>query len=274
MITVECPKCRGNLHVGQEVDKIFCMYCRAEVTVNKPESSGTATSESLIKRGFLVVEYRDWEKALEVFDQAANIDPENAQIYLGMLLAELRIEKEQWLDLHDTPLSQYSNYSKAIRFADVDLKQRLEAYNETITKRLEENSKRLEEQERAEKDDISIQLESNVDPLLEQKANEEEKELDARAAEQTGCLIPLIKSIIYTAITLDIIVNIIFFFDQHSSFQLFFLNAYIFRNWSRLSPPWYIIAFIVIVWFVVGSVILANAVDKTKASMKEDQKFD
>ena len=137
MIVVECPKCKGSLQVNENLEKIFCMYCRAEVVVKSPEQTGGgagATADSLIKRGFLLVEHQDWEKAVEVFDQAANIDPENAQVYLGMLLTEARVKKENALGNHDQPLTKYPSYQKAIRFADPALREKLEKFNELAQK--------------------------------------------------------------------------------------------------------------------------------------------
>lgn len=37
IITVQCPKCKGELHVKTGTEKLFCMYCRSEVILKKPE---------------------------------------------------------------------------------------------------------------------------------------------------------------------------------------------------------------------------------------------
>ena len=41
IITIECPKCKGELHVKEGTEKFFCMYCRSEVVVKNPESEQT-----------------------------------------------------------------------------------------------------------------------------------------------------------------------------------------------------------------------------------------
>ena len=41
IITIECPKCKGKLHVEEKTEKLFCMYCRAEVVTKQPEISQT-----------------------------------------------------------------------------------------------------------------------------------------------------------------------------------------------------------------------------------------
>jgi len=38
IITIECPKCKGELHVKADTEKLFCMYCRSEVMLRNPES--------------------------------------------------------------------------------------------------------------------------------------------------------------------------------------------------------------------------------------------
>jgi len=139
IITIECPKCKGRLHVEEATEKLFCMYCRAEVVVKQATSRGESASlDSLVKRGFLSLEFSEWDKALDVFDRAADIDLEHAMIYVGKLLVELRLDKEENLAGHHKPLDGYVNYEKAIRFADSVLKKRLEGYSQAIKDRIAE----------------------------------------------------------------------------------------------------------------------------------------
>ena len=39
IITIECPKCKGELHVKEGTEKFFCMYCRGEVVIKQPEQT-------------------------------------------------------------------------------------------------------------------------------------------------------------------------------------------------------------------------------------------
>jgi len=154
VVTILCPKCKGTLRVDKDTKQCFCMYCRAEVIVKKDSSSGdSVTLDSLMKKGFLSLEYSEWSKAEEAFDQAANIDPEHGVIYVGKLLAELEMTTKEKLANHDRKLSVYANYEKAIRFASSDLKEQLEGYNDAIKKRLanakaEEERKLIEAEEK------------------------------------------------------------------------------------------------------------------------------
>ncbi len=49
---------------------------------------GGANLEALLKRGFMSLEDAQWGKATELFDKVLNDDPENAQAYLGLAMAE------------------------------------------------------------------------------------------------------------------------------------------------------------------------------------------
>ena len=151
IITIQCPHCKGSLHLDKGTEKSFCNYCRAEVIVKDVEVMGSVTLESLVKRGFLALEYAEWDRAADSFDQATLINPEHAMIYVGKLMAELKLKQEIELGDHFEILTGYINYQKGVRFAGEELKTRLEGYNEKIEKRIaaekaEEEKKRLAHQ--------------------------------------------------------------------------------------------------------------------------------
>jgi len=83
------------------------------------------------KRGYLSLEDGDWQKASEFFDEALDLDPEYAYAYLGLLCAELKISGESELNSQKQPFADDPNFKKAVRFADPDLKKRLERYTVT-----------------------------------------------------------------------------------------------------------------------------------------------
>ena len=55
---------------------------------NEQANTQTVTADNLLRRGYLSLEDKDWEKAKELFDNVLNIDAENAEAYLGMMLVE------------------------------------------------------------------------------------------------------------------------------------------------------------------------------------------
>lgn len=84
---------------------------------------------ALMKRGYLYLEDHEWKNAKGYFDDSLDIDPENAKAYIGMLLAELHIERE--CDLYTAEQSFVENYyyKKALRFADEEYQATLQHYH-------------------------------------------------------------------------------------------------------------------------------------------------
>ena len=84
--------------------------------------------ESLMKRGWLFLEDKDWKQADEYFDRVLDIDPEYAEAYIGKLCAELKMTKEKDLSNCKTSLQDIPHFQKAIRFSDVESQIRLKEY--------------------------------------------------------------------------------------------------------------------------------------------------
>ena len=100
-------------------------------------SGGNANTAPLLKRAFMFLEDGDWNSANEYCEKVLDIDPENAQAYLGKLLSELRVRKLEALKDQAEPFDHNNNYQKAIRFADDKLKAALAGYIEHINTRNE-----------------------------------------------------------------------------------------------------------------------------------------
>ena len=100
-------------------------------------SGGNANTAPLLKRAFMFLEDGDWNSANEYCEKVLDIDPENAQAYLGKLLSELRVRKQETLKDQAEPFDHSNNYQKAIRFADEKLKTALAGYIEHINTRNE-----------------------------------------------------------------------------------------------------------------------------------------
>ena len=100
-------------------------------------SGGNANTASLLKRAFMFLEDGDWNSANEYCEKVLDIDPENASAYLGKLLSELRVRKQESLKDQAEPFDHNNNYQKAVRFADEKLKTALTGYIEHINTRNE-----------------------------------------------------------------------------------------------------------------------------------------
>ena len=99
--------------------------------------------EEALKRGYLELEYGEFDKADHFFEEALTYNAENARAYLGKLLAEYRCLTPSALREAEKAFDHDANYQKTIRFADQALRTELQGYREACNTRL---SKLLEEE--------------------------------------------------------------------------------------------------------------------------------
>lgn len=103
-------------------------------------TAATINVAPLLKRAFMFLEDGDFDRADEFCEQVLNQDPENAQAYLGKLMAELRVKRQADLANCAEPFDNLDNYRKIIRFADNRLKSEIEGYITHINERNKSNS--------------------------------------------------------------------------------------------------------------------------------------
>ena len=90
---------------------------------------------SLLKRAFMFLEDGDFSNADSYCERALDIDPENAQAYLGKLMAELHVCKQEALADCVEPFDNSSNYLKVLRFGDEETINTLKNYISIINER-------------------------------------------------------------------------------------------------------------------------------------------
>ena len=100
-------------------------------------AGSNANTAPLLKRTFMFLEDGDWNSANEYCEKVLDIDPENPSAYLGKLLSELKVRKQESLKDCVEPFDHSNNYQKAVRFADEKLKTALTGYIEHINTRNE-----------------------------------------------------------------------------------------------------------------------------------------
>ena len=110
---------------------------KATVVQQTVVTEGSANIAPLLKRAFMFLEDGDWNAANEYCEKVLDADPECAQAYLGKLMAQLRVKKQDALKNCPTPFDSDNNYQKTLRFADDKLKSELTGYIEHINKRNE-----------------------------------------------------------------------------------------------------------------------------------------
>ncbi len=109
-----------------------------ETVVREVVSSSGANADALLKRGYMALEDRNWDGAVEFFDRVLDIDAECAEAYLGCLLSNLRVPSRDYLEKLNAPFDENNNYKKAYRFGDDELKGFLAGCIKTINDRNEE----------------------------------------------------------------------------------------------------------------------------------------
>ena len=93
-----------------------------ETIVTPAPSAATAP---LLRRAFMFLEDGEWQSADEYCEKVLDAEPENAEAYLGKLMAELHVKNRDDLKKQPQPFDDRNNYRKAMRFGDEKLKAEL-----------------------------------------------------------------------------------------------------------------------------------------------------
>jgi len=105
-------------------------------SVNKSTviESGSAYggAQALVERAFLFLEDGEFARADELCEQALNQDPKNAKAYVGKLMVERKLRKQEELSKGTEMLTENNYFQKALRFAEEGLKKELDRCNEMI----------------------------------------------------------------------------------------------------------------------------------------------
>lgn len=141
-----------NKLAAQDMGKVGAMQDLlrgVEKLLGKNEGSAAAHSDSksaaepLLKRAFMFLEDGNWQRADTYCEKVLDQEPENAQAYLGKLMAEYKVcRKEQLKDCRE-PFDGSNNFKKALRFGDASLKEKLEGDIRVIKDRNEKIGKTI-----------------------------------------------------------------------------------------------------------------------------------
>ena len=91
----------------------------------------------LLKRIELFLDDGNWTEADEYCEKVLDLDPVCAEAYLGKLMAELHVKKQEDLAGCEEPFDNRGNYQKVLRFADSELSDILKGYITQINERKE-----------------------------------------------------------------------------------------------------------------------------------------
>ena len=99
--------------------------------------SENANVAPLLERVFLFLEDGKWQDANIYCEKVLDIDPKNAEAYVGKLMAELNIGKRQQLADCKEPFNDSENFAKIIRFGDEKTESEMRGYIAHINERNE-----------------------------------------------------------------------------------------------------------------------------------------
>lgn len=100
----------------------------SSVPQNRTIAVNSSDTTPLVKRIFMFLEDGEWDRANEYCETVLDLDPENAHAYLGKLMAELRVKKQEDLKDCAEPFDHLNNYLKVVRFGDDKLRSKLDGY--------------------------------------------------------------------------------------------------------------------------------------------------
>ena len=106
---------------------------KSRVNFNKDSSA----EDAYLERGFLALEDRNFQQANGFFESVLNLNPHNSQAYFGKLMVEMKISKQEQIVTSNKYLDEYSNFEKAVRFADQQLKTTLIQYEKKVKEALD-----------------------------------------------------------------------------------------------------------------------------------------
>ncbi len=126
------------------VNKICRPEKKAEATASK--SNETKGGDALVKRGFIFLGDKEFEKADEYFERALDENPENSRAYIGKALCEFKLSSVSSLKAYGSTkkMDSSGNFEKALKYADDAEKKELKDIYESIKNK--EEQKRLKDQ--------------------------------------------------------------------------------------------------------------------------------
>ena len=127
----KCPNCGSSSTVILSADELE-KYKNNEPdnTVSNPQPiaiNTNASPDALVERGMLFLEDQEWDKATVYFENALDADPKNVRAYIGKLLVDLQLSKEELLVDCDADFTDNPNFKKALRFSSEQEKEQLES---------------------------------------------------------------------------------------------------------------------------------------------------
>ena len=106
MVVFKCISCGATLEVKEGTDVCVCDYCKTKqsvpsdvrkhhvdvhVTGSIEDIANKEKVDRLLRRGFNLLEEGDSRRALEIFNDALDLDPDNGDAYIGIFISKYNI---------------------------------------------------------------------------------------------------------------------------------------------------------------------------------------
>lgn len=105
------------------------------VTETLKQKHASLSVNDMIEQASMLLELEDFEGAYRTALDINKIDPHNGDSFLLMMMADLKIPKENMIPDVGDIISNNANYVMAMKYGDEDLKRRLAGYQDIVLKR-------------------------------------------------------------------------------------------------------------------------------------------
>jgi len=99
-------------------------------------SHTTGNAESLLRRTFLFLEDGEWATAKKYCERVLDLQPENAVAYVARIMAKRNVRNMEGLANCKKRFDGDPNFVKAYKFANAELRKKLDDYNRSVIDRL------------------------------------------------------------------------------------------------------------------------------------------
>ena len=94
MALLRCRGCEGTFKIHKGSRIAYCPYCGMKHILPDDDVKFFERTANTLKRGFMLLEDGEFEKADECFDRVLDTEPENGRAYLGRLMASVEARND------------------------------------------------------------------------------------------------------------------------------------------------------------------------------------
>lgn len=147
MVVFKCISCGATLEVKEGTDVCICDYCKTKqsvpsdvikhhvdvhVTGSIEDIANKEKVDRLLRRGFNLLEEGDSRRALEIFNDALDLDPDNGDAYIGIFISKYNImithnaTLKGIMDINKIPVDHLLNslaFNRGVENASPEMKQ-------------------------------------------------------------------------------------------------------------------------------------------------------